>query len=335
MDDQSTVLQAGTTQVANGKLPQSQNGSPAAGVADDIVLVGSIAAQMGGMDLGHANDQDFICTREAFDRLVSLTNVREVIPTRKGIALRKEGIITVIQEFEFVDGNPVSESLLRELVGNRTNAFYTLGLQQIPVACLDDLYMLKESHKYLRNSPHFLKTRQDILKFRERGCKILNEELFKAREKDTYNYSHPNLKQNKQDFFTDEVDYTYDHDSIHEAMKHLSTPAYQKYAVEGEEVLSSKEKFFDQLDIVKLYGVLEEAYVLALERSVIPYASNPDKAFRMALMKICTSITSGWFREYAWENYDKVIELYESDWDYVARFKVKLAQGIVKPFKGE
>jgi hypothetical protein len=27
-------------------------------------------------------------------------------------------------------------------------------------------------------------------------------------------------------------------------------------------------------------------------------------------MKVCTSITSGWFREFAWENYDNVLDLY-------------------------
>lgn len=288
------------------------------------------------MDPGHTNDVDFICTREAFDRLISLNSVREVIPTKKGIALRHAGVFPLVQEFEFVDGNPVSERLLKELVANRTNAFYTLRQEQIPVACLDDLYMLKESHKYLRNSPHFLKTMRDIHEFRKRDCKIRNLELFKAREKDTYDYSHPNLKQNKQDFFTDEVEYTYDHDSIHEAMAHYDRPAYTFYAVEGEEVLSSKEKFFECYNPIRLMGVLEEAYVLALERSVIPYDSDPDKAFEMALMKICTSITSGWFREYAWENYDAVMLSYKWDYfRYVDRFKSALALGIVKPFKGK
>lgn len=290
---------------------------------------------MGGLVLPHCKDMDFICTKEAFDRVITdstLRNIREIIPNKKGIALKGSGFMEFIMEFEFVDGNPVSEQLLTELVKNSVLTTSRYG-ENIPVACLDDLYMLKESHKYLRNSPHFLKTMRDIHEFRNHGCFIRNEELFKAREKDTYNYSHPNLKQSKDNFFTDEVDYKYDHDSIHEAMAHLTVPAYTLYAVDGEEVLSSKEKFFQRPELGRLLGVLEEAYVLALERSVIPFDSDPDQAFKMALMKICTSITSGWFREYAWENYDKVIELYEDDWDYVARFKTKLAAGIVKPFK--
>jgi len=58
--------------------------------------------------------------------------------------------------------------------------------------------------------------------------------------------------------------------------------------------------------------------------------------FEMALMKVCTSITSGWFREYAWENYQKVLDLYDSlgEDDYVKRFEQNAH--LLKPFvKGE
>jgi hypothetical protein len=49
-------------------------------------------------------------------------------------------------------------------------------------------------------------------------------------------------------------------------------------------------------------------------------------------MKVCTSITSGWFREYAWENYHRVLQMYSDD--FVVQFKQGLAEGKVKPFKG-
>jgi hypothetical protein len=37
-----------------------------------------------------------------------------------------------------------------------------------------------------------------------------------------------------------------------------------------------------------------------------------------ALDKVCTSITSGWFREFAWQNYDEVVKIYhhQSQEDY-------------------
>ncbi len=82
--------------------------------------------------------------------------------------------------------------------------------------------------------------------------------------------------------------------------------------------------------MTRLYGVLEEAYVLALERSQIPFAGKvtPRQSFDIAIEKVCTSITSGWFREFAWENYDKVVELYRDD--YVEKFKAGVDKGIVK-----
>lgn len=36
------------------------------------------------------------------------------------------------------------------------------------------------------------------------------------------------------------------------------------------------------------------------------------KAAEEALEKVCTSISSGWWREYAWEHYDAVIGFWKS-----------------------
>ena len=137
----------------------------------------------------------------------------------------------------------------------------------------------------------------------------------------------------KENFFTNNVKYVYDHDTIHAAVKLLDRPAYTYYMQDGAEVNCDKIKFYEQPEIVRLCGVLEESYVLALERSVIPFKSDPDKAFKMALQKVCTSITGGWFREYAWQNYDKVLELYHKS--YVDKFNVALSKGEILPFKSE
>jgi hypothetical protein len=177
--------------------------------------------------------------------------------------------------------------------------------------------MLKMSHRYKKNSPHFLKTMQDIRKMREAGAVIQpeHEAFYKHRMDATYWYEHPNLNQSKDEFFNPEDDfYVYDHDSIHEAIAVGDRPAYVKYAIDGQEVLSSKKKFFNEVDeTTRLFGVYEEACVLALERSQIPndFKVDRDWSFKKALEKVCTSITSGWFREYAWEHYDEVLAIYE------------------------
>jgi hypothetical protein len=199
------------------------------------------------------------------------------------------------------------------------------------------LLALKLSHRYLKDSPHFLKNMRDIQRFRRKGVTLGSEleEWLPKREAETYVYKHPKLDVSKENFFKgDGVDYVYDHDSIHETVAIIAdkqgsvVPAYSFYA--GGAVWSSKELFFKCHSSIRLYGVYEESCVLALERSQIPHnflgsgITKPTArwSFEMALMKVCSSITSGWFREYAWENYDSVMALYErlGEDDYVKRF---------------
>ena len=226
----------------------------------------------------------------------------------------------------------------------------------------EDLYLIKMCHRYKKNSPHFLKTMKDIKLLR----KVLGEDyaadlltlesivkIMELRTKESYDYGHPKLNVTSKEFFNaDGIDYIYDHDRIHVAvalmavdfgendylMAHHPKPAYTFYMKDGSEVMTSKEKFMAAPEYIRLYGVYEEVCVLALERSQIPHAigkeggPTPRWSFEKALEKVCTSITSGWFRLYAWESYGKVLELYESlgEDDYVNRFKEN--QHLLKPY---
>ncbi len=209
--------------------------------------------------------------------------------------------------------------------------------------------MLKKSHRYLKNSPHFYKTMADIRHLRlamgpdweERFGFNFNSDFMALREKETYWYKHPNLNQKKDTFFSgDGVEYIYDHDDIHKAVAHLAKPAYEYYKIPGEEVKCSKELFHNQLPEVRIFGVMEEAYTLALERSQIPIKHGkfenstwtPHQSFKFALMKVCTSITSGWFREFAWENHDTVLAMY--DRGYADRFWQAVEEGKVAKYSG-
>lgn len=186
-------------------------------------------------------------------------------------------------------------------------------------ADLDLLYMLKMSHRYLKDSPHFLKTMNDIHLLRKAGAKIRAElaPIYIKRMDETYKYNHPKLNVTRKEFFKDDgIQYVVDHDFIHENVKLFSKPIYQMIAVPGQEVLSSKEKFEHELsDQERLAAVWEESCVLAIERSLIPHPGvlTPVQAFEKALEKVCTSITSGWFREFAWEHYYEVRNIMPDD----------------------
>ncbi len=239
-----------------------------------------------------------------------------------------------IHEIELAFPGTTAEELLIMMEGGH----HTVGGKAVlsydfyTIPSLDMLFTIKCSHRYLKDSPHFHKTRRDyeILK---KLCRIVEPEWFKRREAETYCYSKPKLNQSKQGFFSgDQVKYLYDHDTLHEAVKLGDRPAYLAFKPVDRPVMVSRA-MWDMLPYeVQLYSVLEEAYVLALERSQIPHGDkiSPRGSFDIALMKVCTSITSGWWRAFAYENFYEAEKMYSDE--YVAKFQAALAAGVIKPF---
>jgi hypothetical protein len=80
--------------------------------------------------------------------------------------------------------------------------------------------------------------------------------------------------------------------------------------------------------------VLEEAYVIALERKIIPMLNgcgqiiSSKKAFDWAIMRICTTLCSGWFRQFATDNYIEIVKYYNPD--YVKKFLKSETDGLIK-----
>lgn len=306
-------------------------------------------------------DWDFICTIEQFSawHKANKANLQFAVPTQQGKYYHARDRDGMNYEFELAWPGTSAEILLN---------WYDMAHESVSTpavaVCNTDLLLIKLSHRYKRNSPHFLKTMSDIEFLRGvtghgEGTHWMEGdilEFFKLRESESYTYAHPKLNVSSKDFFNgDGVNYIYDHDSIHLAVALIvdadfngetfvlsaTKPAYTYYMKDGSEVMTSKEKFMSVPELIRLYGVYEESCVLALERSQIPHGLGKEGgptarwSFEMALMKVCTSITSGWFREYAWENYQKVLDLYNElgENDYIERFTKN--QNLLKPYKGE
>jgi hypothetical protein len=115
----------------------------------------------------------------------------------------------------------------------------------------------------------------------------------------------------------------------------MHKPAYRYFMKPGAEVMVSRKKWRTLPRKTRLLSVLEEAYVLAIERSQVPHKGkiSARDSFDIALMKVCTSITSGWWRDFAWENYDDVVDLYNDD--YIDRFWKAVEDGTVKEYQHE
>lgn len=307
-------------------------------------------------------DTDIICTLQEFRDYMTRFEKGDVILC-KPLSASKIHVRTKDgwnYEFEIAEAGNTAQWLLD---------YFDIGQDGSSIAPPHVLLALKLSHRYLRNSPHFLKTMRTIQFLRKQGVTLGAKltDWLPIREAATYVYNHPKLNVSKDAFFDgDGVDYIYDHDSIHLAValtkqydynqdyqqEIITThPAYSFYMKDGSDVMTSKEKFMSVSENIRLYGVYEETCVLALERSQIPFnmmpteegvpvwfdrdrsGPSPRKSFEYALMKVCTSITSGWFREYAWENYDKVIDLYNElgEDDYIKRFTAN--QHLLKPYQ--
>ena len=301
-----------------------------------MILVGSRALYAHeltppGFDADLA-DSDFIATQEQWDEFKhSFSNFKDVeVKTPNVKAFKVEHLderVIYYEAYITTKGSGNSDDLIMKMLGG-----YEHFIVAPPEVCL----AIKISHKFKKNTRNFLKTMYHIKFLESKGIKLDDSllEIVKLRQKESLNYGHPKLNVSKETFFDDTI-YTYDHDSIHEAIAILDKPAYMSYIVDGEQVMTSKEKFMSCPEHIKLLGVYEETCVLALERSQIPndFSIPAEKSFKLALEKVCTSITSGWFRDYAYDNYHKVIAIYKHfGYDnYVKRFKDNF--DMIKPFK--
>lgn len=247
----------------------------------------------------------------------------------------------VMVEIENSEENENNRHIYRHMLLEHANSVTHAGL--VRPASLDMLLFFKESHKYKKDSVHFLKTLQDILLLKSLGAVIPStmKDLLVEREKLTYTNKLPVLDVGKKEFFNPQtVAYKYDHDSLHEVVAIFDKPAYQYYIEPSSEVMCSEKLFNACPEHIKLAGVVEESMVLALERSLIPFdfKPNPDKAFSTALEKVCTSITSGYFRKYAYDNYfeaQRVFRQVEAGQSYVSKFKEGVWNGVVKEYGQE
>jgi len=207
-------------------------------------------------------------------------------------------------------------------------------------ASIEVLYSLKKSHI------HFpIKFKKHIFDFCFLNDKLSGEDSlehiteinFKETEKRFGKLRTPKLNKSVDEFFNQSKDYVHSffiHDDIHKAMAHYERPLYEKMIVEKTFALCDKRLWtiFPYEDKCKC--VLEEAYVIALERKILPMifgsgkGYTSDEAFDWALMRICTTLCSGWFRDFATKNYFIIKMLYNKN--YVEKFLTQYENGNIK-----
>lgn len=193
----------------------------------------------------------------------------------------------------------------------------------------DALYTIKCSHLGWSN-PAWQKHKLDVIWLKSKGCEII-EPLYEALtdfwKGKLGDKSFLNLDKSKEQFFTDEVYYKYDHDYLHELVAHPYRPMYESCLKNGKEVLIDRDKW-DKLPFEnKVRMFREEITVIAIERWLVnPHWSNLDwyRAYLLSLQKTITNLTKGWATDFIVRNLE---EFYKPDFSYFKHALDKLDIG--------
>lgn len=178
----------------------------------------------------------------------------------------------------------------------------------------DMIYTLKCSH--FSSDIHWLKTKNDILWLKAKGCNInlLVYEKFKNYWLNFHKSpkSQLSLMKTKNEFFNDYVTYVYDHDKLHTAIAYPDKPMYTKCLADQQEVLIDKLKFDTLSYEEKIRLFREEITVIALERWIIDPIHKGKvsilEAYQLALKKTIISLTKNWATDFIIFNIDKFIK---------------------------
>lgn len=159
---------------------------------------------------------------------------------------------------------------------------------------------ITQYHKFIQTLPYAYST-EDL------------EERIKL-TKEAYPQAQPKLNKTNEDFFDDAVEKIYDHDAIHELAAYYEEPLYVRLKDDQSSAWCKKELWDNLSHYDQLKCVAEETYVIATERFLVrnnwkyPY----KQAYFDALKKVCTTLTSGYFRDKAIDYYPQIVSLFDT-----------------------
>lgn len=167
--------------------------------------------------------------------------------------------------------------------------------------------------------------------------KDITKTHFKEIEERRGKLKTPSLNKGTNEFFGQSNKYVksyFVHDRIHEAVAHYDAPLYTRMQRDSSLAKCEKDMWEAFSFEDKCKCVLEEAYVIALERKVLPGLYGGQKWFtseeclNWALYRICTTLCSGWFRSFATDNYFRIKEFVNKN--FVEDFLQKVQEGKIE-----
>lgn len=291
-----------------------------------MLLVGSKALKHWLPMSRHGLDFDMIATKAEFENFMALNESQISLHRSKadgskhGFRVGKKPV-----EIEIIEPGKSNEILVNLATGPMTSLFGC----DVQIADPAVLLAVKKSHL---NLP--LNWWKHIMDYHK--LKALNPVMTDAHNKawamrrieaETRwgKMLKPNLMVSNEEFFGKSqrvINRTFIHDDLHFSTCFYERPLYEKLKTDQTLAWCDKKLFEALSHGDKIKCVQEEAFSIALERKVIPAMNENQEysaefAFRYAVERIGTTLTSGWFREFTQEN---VLAISEHGVDYVGKF---------------
>jgi len=202
----------------------------------------------------------------------------------------------------------------------------------IYIASMKGLSLIKRSH--LHRDLSFEKHITHYWKYLEHQKQLYTKddlEFLVTRKKMTierFPQAQPNLNQSIDTFFDDAVFKKYKHDYLHELFAYEDVPMYTKLQRDTSIAWCCQDLWYNLSYEQQLKCVAEEVYVIATERFMVPkeWEAQSKLAYMKAIQKVCTTLCSGWFRDFAIDNYPSIIALYDKD-RFIAVKQILINQG--------
>jgi hypothetical protein len=217
-------------------------------------------------------------------------------------------------KIEFINENLLNNKELANLVG-----FYCADIPDIGIINIltrHGLYIMKRSHlfrplKFARHMMQFQEIKRLCQPLKKNHLSLLRDRISLTKQK--FGDRVPKLNKTNEEFFDDKVTKYYIHDDLHKVVAYTTnSPIYERLKVDSTLAKCEKDLWYKLSNEDKINCVREEGYVIALERFIIPKLENGEKhmsqemAFDKALEKICTTLTSGYFRAFAIDYWSEI-----------------------------
>lgn len=221
-----------------------------------------------------------------------------------------------IPGFEFHDKSFLNNSIF--CTHYSTNDVITInGIDVIPIN-MKGLGIIKRSHlwrdlKFDRHIAMYHHHLSEHMILNEFDQSILEQRIQLSYKE--FDNKYPKLNKTVSEFFDDFVVKKYDHDYLHELVAFNDKPMYTKMQTDPSRAWCEKLLWDTFTYEEKCQCVAEETYVIAIERFLVPtdWKHYTKLAYVKSLHKVCTTLTSGWFRDFAIDNYPYIFNLFDNE----------------------